>query len=37
VLSVRLAWDIANAAAPPRMKPNPWFPAGRAVNAPQAR
>lgn len=37
VLSVRLAWDIANAATPPRMKPNPWFPARRAVNAPGAR
>jgi hypothetical protein len=37
VLSVRLAWDIVDAAAPPRMKPNPWFPAGRAVNGPRAR
>lgn len=33
-LSVRLAWELANAAERPSMKPNPWFPAGRAGNPP---
>jgi hypothetical protein len=36
-LSVRLAWDIANAAEAPRMKPNAWFPPGQRSSGSGAR